>query len=71
MEDEDFDLRVVDYLANEFKKLQGIDLRSDKMALQRLKEAAKKAKIELSSSQETDIRLPSSPRTQQDPSTST
>jgi molecular chaperone DnaK len=55
---EDFDLRVVDYLANEFKKDQGIDLRSDKMALQRLKEAAEKAKMELSSSMETDINLP-------------
>ena len=55
---EDFDLRVVDYLAKEFNKDQGIDLRSDKMALQRLKEAAEKAKMELSSSQETDINLP-------------
>ncbi len=55
---EDFDLRVVDYLANEFKKDQGIDLRNDKMALQRLKEAAEKAKMELSTSQETDINLP-------------
>jgi molecular chaperone DnaK len=55
---EDFDLRVVDYIANEFRKDQGIDLRSDKMALQRLKEAAEKAKMELSSSQETDINLP-------------
>jgi molecular chaperone DnaK len=55
---EDFDLRVVDYLADEFKKDQGIDLRADKMALQRLKEAAEKAKMELSSSQETDINLP-------------
>ena len=55
---EDFDLRVVDYLADEFKKDQGIDLRSDKMALQRLKEAAEKAKMELSSSPETDINLP-------------
>jgi molecular chaperone DnaK len=55
---EDFDLRVVDYLADEFKKDQGIDLRNDKMALQRLKEAAEKAKMELSSSQETDINLP-------------
>jgi len=55
---EDFDLRVVDYLANEFNKDQGIDLRNDKMALQRLKEAAEKAKMELSSSQETDINLP-------------
>jgi molecular chaperone DnaK len=55
---EDFDLRVVDYLADEFKKDQGIDLRNDKMALQRLKEAAEKAKMELSSSTETDINLP-------------
>ena len=55
---EDFDLRVVEYLADEFKKDQGIDLRTDKMALQRLKEAAEKAKMELSGSQETDINLP-------------
>ncbi len=55
---EDFDLKVVDYLADEFKKDQGIDLRSDKMALQRLKEAAEKAKMELSGSQETEINLP-------------
>ena len=55
---EDFDQRVMDYLATEFKKDQGIDLRNDKMALQRLKEAAEKAKIELSSSMETDINLP-------------
>ena len=55
---EDFDLRVIDYLADEFKKDQGIDLRSDKMALQRLKEAAEKAKMELSSSVETDVNLP-------------
>ncbi|MGO9120194.1 MAG: molecular chaperone DnaK, partial [Desulfomonilaceae bacterium] len=55
---EDFDLRVMDYLADEFRKEQGIDLRNDKMALQRLKEAAEKAKIELSSSMETDINLP-------------
>ena len=55
---EDFDLRLVDYLADEFKKEQGIDLRGDKMALQRLKEAAEKAKIELSSSMETEINLP-------------
>jgi len=55
---EDFDLRVVDYLADEFNKDQGIDLRNDKMALQRLKEASEKAKMELSSSQETDINLP-------------
>ncbi len=55
---EDFDLRVLDYLADEFKKDQGIDLRNDKMALQRLKEAAEKAKMELSGSLETDINLP-------------
>jgi molecular chaperone DnaK len=55
---EDFDLRIVDYLANEFKKDQGIDLRNDKMALQRLKEGAEKAKIELSGSMETDVNLP-------------
>ncbi|WP_367360854.1 molecular chaperone DnaK [Syntrophus buswellii] len=55
---EDFDQRIIDYLVNEFKKDQGIDLRSDKMALQRLKEAAEKAKMELSSAMETDINLP-------------
>jgi molecular chaperone DnaK len=55
---EDFDLRLIDYLADEFKKDQGIDLRTDNMALQRLKEAAEKAKIELSTSMETDINLP-------------
>ncbi len=55
---EDFDQRVMDYLAAEFKKDQGIDLRSDKMALQRLKEAAEKAKMELSTTMETDINLP-------------
>jgi len=55
---EDFDLRLIDYLADEFKKDQGIDIRSDKMALQRLKEAAEKAKMELSSSLETDVNLP-------------
>jgi len=55
---EDFDQRIIDYLVNEFKKDQGIDIRSDKMALQRLKEAAEKAKMELSSSMETDINLP-------------
>jgi molecular chaperone DnaK len=55
---EDFDLRLVDFLADEFKKEQGIDLRGDKMALQRLKEAAEKAKIELSTSMETEINLP-------------
>ena len=55
---EDFDARVIDYLADEFKKEQGIDLRGDKLALQRLKEAAEKAKIELSSSKQTEINLP-------------
>jgi molecular chaperone DnaK len=55
---EDFDMRVVDYLANEFKKESGIDLRGDKLALQRLKEAAEKAKIELSSTTQTEINLP-------------
>ena len=55
---EDFDARIIDYLADEFRKGQGIDLRSDKLALQRLKEAAEKAKIELSSSMETEINLP-------------
>jgi len=55
---EDFDARVIDYMADEFKKEQGIDLRKDKLALQRLKEAAEKAKIELSSSKETEINLP-------------
>jgi molecular chaperone DnaK (HSP70) len=55
---EDFDLRLIDYLANEFKRDQGIDLRNDKMALQRLKEAAEKAKIELSTSMQTDVNLP-------------
>ena len=55
---EDFDARVIDYLADEFKRDQGIDLRRDKLALQRLKEAAEKAKIELSSSKETEINLP-------------
>tara|TARA_B100001750_G_C15504212_1_gene599273 strand:- start:540 stop:2435 length:1896 start_codon:yes stop_codon:yes gene_type:complete len=55
---EDFDYRLVEYLADEFKKENGIDLRNDKLALQRLKEAAEKAKIELSSSQQTEINLP-------------
>jgi molecular chaperone DnaK len=55
---EDFDARVIDYLADEFKREQGIDLRRDKLALQRLKEAAEKAKIELSSSKETELNLP-------------
>ncbi len=55
---EDFDMRLVGYLADEFKKEQGIDLRGDKLALQRLKEAAEKAKIELSSATQTEINLP-------------
>jgi molecular chaperone DnaK len=55
---EDFDARVIDYLADEFRKEQGIDLRGDKLALQRLKEAAEKAKIELSSAKETEVNLP-------------
>ncbi|XSG83178.1 MAG: molecular chaperone DnaK [Methyloligella sp. ZOD6] len=55
---EDFDMRLVDYLADEFKKESGIDLRGDKLALQRLKEAAEKAKIELSSTSQTEVNLP-------------
>jgi len=55
---EDFDKRIIDYLADEFKKEQGIDLRQDKLALQRLKEAAEKAKIELSSATQTEVNLP-------------
>jgi molecular chaperone DnaK len=55
---EDFDMRIVDYLATEFKKETGVDLKNDKMALQRLKEAAEKAKIELSSSSQTEINQP-------------
>lgn len=55
---EDFDMRIIDFLVDEFKKDQGIDLRNDPLALQRLKESAEKAKIELSSSQQTDINLP-------------
>jgi molecular chaperone DnaK len=55
---EDFDQRIIDYLADEFKKEQGVDLRGDVLALQRLKEAAEKAKIELSSSQQTEVNLP-------------
>jgi len=55
---EDFDARIIDYLADEFKKEQGIDLRKDKLALQRLKEAAEKAKIELSSAVQTEVNLP-------------
>src|ERR1700676_3375185 len=55
---EDFDKKIIDYLADEFRKEQGIDLRNDKLALQRLKEAAEKAKIELSSSTQPDVNLP-------------
>ncbi|WP_343712372.1 molecular chaperone DnaK [Inquilinus sp.] len=55
---EDFDAKIIDYLAEEFKKEQGIDLRKDRLALQRLKEAAEKAKIELSSSVQTEVNLP-------------
>jgi molecular chaperone DnaK len=55
---EDFDMRLIDYLADEFKKDNGVDLHSDPLALQRLKEAAEKAKIELSSTQQTDVNLP-------------
>ncbi len=55
---EDFDLRLIDYLADEFKKENGVDLHNDPLALQRLKEAAEKAKIELSTSQQTDVNLP-------------
>ena len=55
---DDFDQVIIDFLADEFKKQEGIDLRKDRMALQRLKEAAEKAKIELSSTQETDVNLP-------------
>jgi molecular chaperone DnaK len=64
---EDFDQRVMDYLADEFRKDQGIDLRKDRMALQRLKEAAEKAKCELSSAMETDINLPFITADQQGP----
>ena len=55
---EDFDAKIVEYLADEFKKAEGIDLRNDRLALQRLKEAAEKAKIELSSAQSTEVNLP-------------
>ncbi len=55
---EDFDMRLVEYFADEFKRETGIDLKKDRMALQRLKEAAEKAKIELSSATQTDINLP-------------
>ncbi|EQD67299.1 Heat shock protein 70, partial [mine drainage metagenome] len=55
---EDFDMRVIDYLVEEFQKEQGIDLRKDPLALQRLKDAAERAKIELSSAHQTDVNLP-------------
>src|SRR5665811_511630 len=55
---EDFDMRVIDYLVDEFKKESGIDLRKDVLALQRLKDSAEKAKIELSSAQQTEVNLP-------------
>ncbi|MGB5529902.1 MAG: molecular chaperone DnaK, partial [Ignavibacteriaceae bacterium] len=64
---DDFDQRVIDYLADEFKKAEGIDLKKDPMALQRLKEAAEKAKIELSSSNSTDVNLPFITATQDGP----
>ena len=64
---DDFDQRLIDYLADEFKKQEGIDLRKDAMALQRLKEAAEKAKIELSTSQSTDVNLPFITATQDGP----
>lgn len=55
---DDFDQRIIDYLVSEFKKSNGIDLSADRMAMQRLKEAAEKAKIELSGMQQTQINLP-------------
>jgi molecular chaperone DnaK len=64
---EDFDQRVIDYLAEEFRKEEGLDLRGDKLALQRLKDAAEKAKIELSSAKETEINLPFITATQSGP----
>ncbi|MBK9099114.1 MAG: molecular chaperone DnaK [bacterium] len=64
---DDFDQRLIDYLADEFKKQEGIDLKKDPMALQRLKEAAEKAKIELSSSNSTDVNLPFITATQDGP----
>ncbi|MHC1737421.1 MAG: molecular chaperone DnaK [Ignavibacteriaceae bacterium] len=64
---DDFDQRLIDFLADEFKKLESIDLRKDPMALQRLKEAAEKAKIELSSSMQTDVNLPFITATQDGP----
>jgi len=64
---DDFDQRLIDYLADEFQKQEGVDLRKDSMALQRLKEAAEKAKIELSSSMQTDVNLPFITATQEGP----
>ncbi|HEY6906640.1 MAG TPA: molecular chaperone DnaK, partial [Ignavibacteriaceae bacterium] len=64
---DDFDQRIIDFLADEFKKQEGIDLRKDPMALQRLKEASEKAKIELSSSSSTDVNLPFITATQEGP----
>jgi molecular chaperone DnaK len=64
---DDFDQRLIDYLADEFRKAEGIDLRKDPMALQRLKEAAEKAKVELSSSMQTDVNLPFITATQDGP----
>jgi molecular chaperone DnaK len=64
---EDFDARIIEYLVDEFKKENGIDLKKDMLALQRLKDSAEKAKIELSSSQQTEVNLPyitANPRTQ-------
>src|SRR5215510_4355197 len=58
LDGEDFDLKIIHYLADEFKKESGVDVRKDPLAMQRLKEAAEKAKIELSSSQQTDVNLP-------------
>ena len=55
---EDFDMRLIEYLVDEFKKESGVDLHNDPLALQRLKEAAEKAKIELSTAQQTDVNLP-------------
>jgi molecular chaperone DnaK len=60
---EDFDQRLIDYIIDEFKKESGVDLKKDVLALQRLKEAAEKAKIELSSSQQTESTCPTSPPT--------
>ncbi len=68
---EDFDIVLVEHLVNEFKKESGLDLSKDRMAIQRIREAAEKAKIELSSTQQTDISLPYITADARDPSTST